>query len=239
MHQVKMSDLIKEIPIQHKKENTEKKSRLRPWPSKEKYLHLKNETIKEWKPVFRQLIEETPDLFTDLNENQAEDLSELMSLFVHGVKMTFRRTRWADGEASMFISADGLDNDIPMGIILDVDNPEFAINPFELCKLIKRLGKTDRINGVAGGMEKPTLEDMFEIGGVEEGDHLIFLKTRKSVGKSALPDRGFGYEYHTSDIEYTALLRKLSYAKKFKPEYVDDLDTIRFQAKMARNESRY
>lgn len=214
---------------------------LYPWPSMDKYLAKKQQFLTDQSFGQLKAVKENSHLFGIINENQQIEIADGISMFLFGVQNVYYRCGIKEVDAQILIAEKGIKGGHMFGISpesLNGDNP-YLIDPYKVGEMVRRKSFNDRVPGNLVGLDYPLLTDVFEFGGVEEADHNIYLLRHKSKGRPALPDNGFGFEYYTGDMEYSALLRKLAYSKHYKTEYYDDLDMLRYQAKQARQEAGY
>lgn len=212
-----------------------------PRDAKTLYLESKERVVARWKPYFRSTIDNNVQLFSGTTEQDKDLLSEGLALFLFGVERIHKRSGKKRADLNLTFSPTGLKNGHMVGIIYDspIGEIEYGVDPKELVKAVKSRDMTGRLQGRFAGLERPYFGDMMEIAGVEEGDHFLFLRSKKSEGRPGVVNRGLGYEYYTSDIEYHALLKKIDFCRQFKPQYVDDLELTQFQAKKAREQAGY
>jgi hypothetical protein len=216
------------------------KDSLVPWISLEKYESSKRKIINDQSPLFKDMIMENRELFIGLDDRGVEVLADNLSVFVFGVLQSYRRLNVKSRDFDITINSAGLKGSV-VGVTWNdlFEDLKYEIDPREVVKVVRHCDPGGRVNGKLNGMDRPKIGDYFEFSGVEEGDHFNFIKSKRSIGRPAVKNRGLGYEYFTSDMEYSALLRKLSYARQYKPEYVLELDMLRSQAKTARIEAGY
>ncbi len=204
------------------------------WPSNEEYKNFKDKVVDKNKPIFKNLIKNNTELFVGLDDQQIDNLAEGLAVFAFGVRMVYRRFGQKYDEVPILISNDGLKGGATIGVL--VEEGVYAMDPVKLTKLAKENKKSEYVSGEHGGIDSPLFLDLFEMVGVEEGAHYLFIKEKGHDGKPGVQDNGLGYEYHTSDIEHRALLWKLSYARRYKPAYEDDLDFLYWQTSLIRGE---
>ncbi|HKC04529.1 MAG TPA: hypothetical protein VKC54_01535 [Patescibacteria group bacterium] len=197
------------------------------WLSVEEYKRTKDAVIKKNAPVFENLIRNNPSKFSGFSDSQIKETSELMSLFVHGVTMVYKKF----GEKYKNIDIELSDE---TGSLFTVrwepgpnPDPTYLINP-KAISYWKDLKKDNVVWGIdSGGVRSPKFKDIFELGGVEEAAHALFANEKKKLGKPAILSELPIMEYIlSSDAEYRALLWKLSYVRKYKQEYVSDLEKM-------------
>jgi hypothetical protein len=211
------------------------------WEEEENYLKRKNSIVSQWKQPFRDTIDNNESLFPNASGEDKELISEGLAVFVFGVERVHKRLGRKQIELNFTFSPDGLKNGHMVGVVYDGPEGEieYGVDPKEITKAVKSRDIMGRLNGRFGGLEKPYFLDMMEIAGVEEGDRYLFLLRKKSEGRPGVKNIGLGYEYYTSDIEYSALLRKLSYCRQYKTRYVEELELTQFQARKSREAAGY
>lgn len=196
------------------------------WPSLDEYRELKDKAIDRYKPLIQDIVRGRHYL-SDLNQKQFDDAIELLSTFVFGVEMVYKRFGWKNGVVPIGFNLGGDLNSEPFGIETyhDSSNKHYYFNVGTLEKIVTTVGKNGRLNnGEAGGIKHPTALALFELSGVEEAAHFVFLSVKKGVPEHVFMAASDELtEYHTQDIERRALVWKIQYAKRYKPEYVANL----------------
>jgi hypothetical protein len=196
------------------------------WPTLDEYRKLKDKAINRYRPLIQDIVRSRYYL-SDLNQKEFNDAIELLSTFVFGVEMVYKRFGWKKGIMPIGFNLGGNLSSAPFGIAAyhDTSYKHYYFSVGTLEKIVTTVGKNGRLNnGEAGGIKNPTALDLFELGGVEEAAHFVFLSVKKEVPAHsfmAAPDELM--EYHTQDVERRALVWKIQYAERYKPEYVANL----------------
>ncbi|MCX6705166.1 MAG: hypothetical protein NT162_02405 [Candidatus Woesebacteria bacterium] len=196
------------------------------WPPLDEYRESKDKAIDRYKPFIQDIVRSRYYL-SDLNQKEFDDAIALLSTFVFGVEMIYKRFGWKKGVVPIGFNLGGNLSSEPFGIEAYHDSPNryYYFNVGTLEKIVTTVGKNGRLNnGEAGGIKHPTALALFELGGVEEAAHFVFLSVKKEVpAHSFMTASDELTEYHTQDIERRALVWKIQYAKRYKPEYVANL----------------
>lgn len=207
--------------------------KLREWPSRNDYIVLKEKSLEKHTPIFKAMIKDDEN-FINSDDKELNDASELLSNFVFGIEMAYRRFGWDIREMPIELVPGGLKSDF---CVLERSTVgglrrEYAIDTYKLKKNLWQYGKSDRRRG-GGGMRNVTMEDLFEIGGVEEAAHYIFRQEKryrknKEKGPITLSRslNDLDVSLHNSDIERRALLWKIQYTERYKPEYTQVLKEL-------------
>lgn len=208
--------------------NLEVGGKLKEWPSLFEYHRLRQESILEHKPILKNLVKKSP-IFAGLGEEKQDDVADLLSRFVFGVEMVYRRAGLSNQD--MPIKFEISDAEAPFGVESDLLFKEYKyiFRPRPIKSLLFEYGKNTKMkNRTVGGVKQPTLENIFEIGAVEEAAHVLFLKTKKKLDNSYIwnVQADVVTQYHAPDVERRALIWKIQYAERYMPQYVNALKEL-------------
>lgn len=117
------------------------------------------------------------------------------------------------------------DGDNYGGIAFDSDNNEYVINIKFLKKVLKIIDNKGQYSIRDPEMEEIMIPvaDFFEIAGIEEAAHLMFVNEKRHLGTEQVVEAEEKYKYLTSEVESRALTWKLAYVKRYMPQYYDAL----------------
>lgn len=206
------------------------------WLSKEDQDQAREEFIANNKEQFVAFL---PRVLPDFSDDVIDQLGEYMARFFFGVRSVYRRYGFKYSEYNLTYD-EGNRNDYDGIAFYDLGNQYIIkVSFFEkVAQILKDCGSVT-ISG-AGIQEMIPFEDMMEIAGVEEAAHYLYFNEKGDHGAESLPDASDKIEYFTSDEESRALIWKLAYARRYFPQYYDDLrDTwlkVREERKKARKQ---
>jgi len=171
--------------------------------------------IYEWPDVSRYEYLSEHSEFNSLTEDQKQLGANLLSHFFVGVNVAYFRygNKYAD-EDLLFATNAG-----DTTIAYAVDMKTFAVNLSWFLRVVKDPDRYIGTETSVGGIENiQSLEDFFEIAGVEEAAHRIYFKEEK---KRSIPLTRIGkkYDYYLDDPENRALLWKAGFIKRYFPQY--------------------
>lgn len=189
------------------------------WPSLEEYTRLKTKFKESRK-------EEAVDILNrgrgirKISDSKKAIATDLILDFMFGLQMTANLFGYDEKVPDLKIR--------PMKGYLVVTRKEgegvsFIFNSIDIRKAVK-----DAENGHSfdlGGtyLDEATPQQVFELSGVEEMAHTLFIKTKGFPERSLSVAAGSKYiDYESQDIEERALYWKTSYSKRYMPEVYEN-----------------
>lgn len=220
--------------------DVENERKLREWPSINLYQKRKEQSINKYTPILDSIVRKNSFLSSSLSPEKIKQTTRLLSYFVFGSEMAYSRF----GESKVEMNIKFVDSSVLGSSFIGIENgrPDgktwFIFNAPLIAECANKYDLFDRLQGfITGGMHNPNLSDAFEIGGVEETAHHLFEKIKKRRGKPTVWAENEMVALYTSDPEYRALLWKVDYVKRYKPErpdYESELNLLINQVRQAR-----
>lgn len=190
------------------------------WPSPEQYGEITKLVFSTNVPDFLSFYNGN-EVFAGLTHEQKEYTARLIGHFFIGIKTAYERfgNKYNDAQLSYTTQNDNFEL-----FAYFPEHDRYAANLNTIMRIAKDPERFLRTHESVGGIASfESLEDMFELAGVEEAAHRIFYKEKK-IEPNKQVKIGKKYDYYVVDEEYRALYWKAGYIKHYKPQYLSSIN---------------